>query len=343
VGQSPFDVEALALPPGLDIACWDLIGKALGQPVYRLLATDHAPNPRVKVYASAGVNWTFYDKGDGSPVGVEALIAEALRFKAMGFDTFKWRPGTDWEEAGLTARDLGEQVCRPLREAVGPDFKLGIEKKAWDCWTFEQCLEIAPIINELGFYFFEQPMMDLGPAQFDDYRTLKAAMPKVMLWGGEGLRSLEAARPWIEQGIYDAIQCDSTWVGLTENWRIARLAAEHGRKVVPHNWTSALGTMVNTHLVAGTPAGHMCEYFLYPNTPWRELFRQPHQGVNGVITLSDAPGFGVELRDLEELKGLYPYRPDAHDDILPNPRFPHASARARAREQAVIAHYTGKE
>jgi L-alanine-DL-glutamate epimerase-like enolase superfamily enzyme len=260
----------------------------------------------------------------------------------MGFDTFKWRPGTDWEEAGITATTLGETVCRKLRAAVGPGFRLGLEKKAWDAWTLEQCLEIAPIINDLGFFFFEQPMMDLGgAAQFADYRRIKALMPKVMLWGGEGLRTREQVRPWVEQHIYDAIQCDCIWTGVTENWYIARLAAAHGVKVVPHNWTSALGTMCNTHLVAASPSGFMCEFFLYEHTPWREvLFKEPLVPQNGVITLSDKPGFGVELVDIETLKARFPYDPAAAG-LAANPRFPHAWARAQAREQAVIAQYRG--
>jgi L-alanine-DL-glutamate epimerase-like enolase superfamily enzyme len=343
IGRNPFDVELLGLSGGLDVACWDLIGQAVGLPVYRLLATDHEPNPRVHVYASGGVNWTFYDRGDGKPYGADALIEEALRYKALGFDTFKWRPGTDWEEAGMTAGKLGETVCRKLREAVGPEFKLGLEKKAWDAWTLEQCLEIAPIIDDLGYYFFEQPMMDLGgEAQFEDYLRLKSLMPRVMLWGGESLHNRFQARPFIERGIYDVLQTDCIGLGVTENWHVARQAAYYGRKMVPHNWWSALGTMCNSHFVAGVPNGFMCEFFMYPNTIWRDvLFREPYQVENGYITLSDKPGFGVELADLAELEARYPYDPD-YPSILPNPRFPQAWDRAKARERAVIEHYLGK-
>ncbi len=338
-GKNPFDVELLGLTGGVDVACWDIIGKAKGMPVYKLLATDNEPNPRVHVYASGGVNWTFYDRGDGKPYGADALIEEALKYKQMGFDTFKWRPGTDWEEAGITAEKLGNTVCRKLREAVGPDFKLGLEKKAWDAWTYEQAMEIAPIINDLKFFFFEQPWMDIGPSQFEDYLKLKERMPNVMLFGGENYRNLEFARPFLEQHIYDAAQSDSIRLGITENWRVARVAAFNNVKVVPHNWITALGTMCNTHLVAGVPTGYMCEYFLYPNTAWREaLFVEPLVPKNGYITLSDKPGFGVELVDLEQLKKKYPYDPDT-PRLMANPRFPHAWDRARVREQKAMERY----
>jgi L-alanine-DL-glutamate epimerase-like enolase superfamily enzyme len=334
VGRNPFDLVMTDLPAGLDVACWDIIGRVKGKPVYQLLATDNTPDPNVHVYASGGVLWTYYDKGDGKPYGVDALIEEALRYKAMGFDTFKWRPGTDWEEAGITPGKLGE-VCHKLRDAVGPDFRLGLEKKGYDSWTFEECLEIAPIINDLGFLFFEQPMGDEGPAQFEDYLRIKERMPKVMLWGGERFRSLTEARPWLEQRIYDAVQSDSMYLGISENWRIARVVAAHGVKLVPHNWSSSLGTMCNTHLVAGVPSGHMCEFFLYPN-PFREaLFTEPYRPVNGKITLSDLPGFGKTL--MPDLEKQYPYIPGPN--VSANPRFPHALARAQARERQVQQRY----
>ena len=334
IGQNPFDLIATGLPAGLDVACWDLIGKATGKPVYQLLATDNEPNPRVKVYASGGVNWTYYDKGDGQPYGADALIEEALRYKAMGFDTFKWRPGTDWEEASITPTKLGE-ICRQLREAVGPEFQLGLEKKGYDSWTFAECLEIAPIINDLNFLFFEQPMGDEGPAQFADYLAIKARMPKVMLWGGERFRSLTEAQPWLEQRIYDAVQSDSFIIGITENWQIGQVAAEYGVKLVTHNWSSCLGTMCNLHTVAAVPSGHLCEFFLYPN-PFREaLFTEPYRPVNGYITLSAKPGFGMELAP--DLTKQFPYIPGPN--VFANPRFPHAWARAQVREKAVSAKY----
>jgi len=334
IGRNPFDVELMALSPGLDVACWDLIGKAKGVPVYELLATDHEPNPRVKVYASGGVNWTYYDKGDGSAYGAEALIEEALRYREMGFDTFKWRPGTDWEEAGITPASLGE-ICRQLRETVGPDFDLGLEKKGYDTWTMEECLEIAPIIDELGFLFFEQPMGDIGEAQFEDYLRLKEAMPRVMLWGGESLRSASDVRPWLVQGIYDALQTDCHRLGVTENWYIGRVADYYGRKMVMHNWNSGLGTMCNTHYIAGVPAGHMVEFFLYPNEFRYGLFTEPMRPHDGYITLLDKPGFGLEL--VPDFAKRFPHIPGTN--VLPNPRYPHAIDRAQARNQAVAERY----
>lgn len=335
VGKNPFDLLGADVIPGVDVACWDIVGRGKGQPVYKLLAMGREveESSRVHVYASGGVMWTYYDRGDGGAYGAEALIEEALRYKELGFDAFKWRPGTDWEEAGINPQKLGE-ICRQVRAAVGDDFKMGLEKKGYDSWTFEQCLEIAPIINELGFYFFEQPMGDVGPKQFADYRQLKEKMPNVMLWGGESLRSFEEAQPWMRAGIYDAIQTDCYHLGLTQNWRVAQLSRETGTKMVPHNWSTSVGTMCNAHFVAGV-GGHMCEFFMYPSDFRYGLFKEPYRPQDAHITLGDAPGFGVELVDGFGEK--FPYIPGPN--TLANPRFPQAWDRARAREKAVRDRY----
>lgn len=334
VGRNPFDVLSMGLSGGLDVACWDIVGRVLEEPVFRLLAAGGESDPKVHVYASGGVTWTYYDPQDGRSFGAEALIEEALRYRDLGFDTFKWRPGTDWEEAGITPSRLGD-ICRQLRDAVGPDFDLGLEKKGYDSWTYEECLEIAPIISELGFLFFEQPMGDEGPAQFDDYLRLKECMPGVMLWGGERFQSCDEARPWIEAGIYDAVQSDCYHLGVTENWRIAQLAAGHGVKIVPHNWSTCLGTVCNTHLVAGTAAGHMCEFFMYPTDLRYGLLKEPYRPADAHIELPDRPGFGVEL--IDDPAGSFPAVPGS--GTLANPRFPHAWDRARVREKQVRQRY----
>ena len=97
IGKNPFDVELLtnrgndsrhnrAPWAGIDIACWDIIGKAKGLPVYRLLATDCEPTTKIKIYASGGVQHEWYDNGE------QYLIEEALRYKEQGYDAFKWSP-----------------------------------------------------------------------------------------------------------------------------------------------------------------------------------------------------------------------------------------------------------
>jgi hypothetical protein len=93
--------------------------------------------------------------------------------------------------------------------------------------------------------------------------------------------------------------------------------------------------MCNTHLVAGVPNGHMCEFFMYPNGFRYGLFKEPYRPVNGVIHLSDKPGFGMEL--IDDFEQRFPYVSGA--GLFANPRFPHAWERARVREESVRQQY----
>ena len=139
-------------------------------------------------------------------------------------------------------------------------------------------------------------MGDEGPTQFADSRTLKERMPRVMLWGGERFRTYEEAEPWIREGVYDAVQSDCIHMGLTQNWRVAQRARAAGVKMVPHNWSTSLGTMCNAHLVAAT-GGHMCEFFMYPSDFRYGLFKEPYRPHQSRITIGDEPGFGMVSLD----------------------------------------------
>jgi hypothetical protein len=94
--------------------------------------------------------------------------------------------------------------------------------------------------------------------------------------------------------------------------------------------------MCNAHFVAGVPNGHMCEFFMYPNDFRYGLLKEPFRPVDGIIHLSDKPGFGVEL--IDDLEERFPFLPGP--GLFANPRFPDAWERARAREKSVRRRYT---
>ncbi|HIG17982.1 MAG TPA: hypothetical protein EYQ31_12260, partial [Candidatus Handelsmanbacteria bacterium] len=211
IGMNPFDVEYLAnrgndsrhnrAPwAGIDTACWDLIGKAKGKPVYELLATDGKPSRQIQIYASAGVQHEWYDNG------ADFLVEEALRYQEQGYDAFKFRPGTDWQHAGMTlARYV--PILERLRLAVGPDFRLMHEGLGMALGSLEAIItDFAPVLEELGFYWFEEAFGGTSLEHIDLFLRLKQALPTVKLSGGERFLERFEAQPWLDRRVLDIIQ-----------------------------------------------------------------------------------------------------------------------------------------
>jgi len=315
VGKNPFDVELLtnrgndsrhsrAPWAGLDCALWDAIGKAAGKPVYELLATDNEPARTIKIYASSGVEHEWYNKG------AEFLVEQALRHREEGYDLLKFRTGTSWKQANMTL-DKYIPILRKLREAVGPDFKLAHESMGGTGVTEEQILkEFCPVLEELKFTWFEEAPGGTELKDFDFFLRLQQALPNVRVSGGERFRERFEAQVWLDQGALDIIQTDSNVTGITENWYIARMAHVRGKTLIPHNWHGGGSTMANANLVAGIPNREYCELNQTFNPLKEGIFREPLRVVKGTMTLSDKPGFGMELVD--DVAKKFPYVPGSY-------------------------------
>ena len=322
IGKNPFDVEFLcnrgntdrhtrAPWAGVDCACWDLIGKAKGIPVRELLAIDEQTAvDAIKIYASAGVEHEWYDNGE------EFLIEEALRYKEQGYDAFKFRTGTDWEHSGMTMAKY-ELILQRLREAVGSDFRLMHEGIGTLAGSLEAVItDFAPILEDLGFYWFEEAFGGTQIEHIELFERLNEAMPTVMVSGGERFLERFEAQIWLDQGVLDIIQTDCNVTGMTENWYIARMAHLRNKIAIPHNWHGGGTTMANAHFVAGIPNRDYCE-LNQTNNPLKEgIFKEPLTVENGVMKLPDKPGFGVELIDDVEKK--FPFVPGSYSK--PNAR-----------------------
>ena len=321
LGKNPFDVEFLVnrgndsrynVAPwaGIDVACWDLIGKSVGQPVYELLCTEGEPDRNIKIYASAGVEHEWYADGD------QFLIEEALRYKAEGYDAFKFRPGTDWDHAGMTL-DRYVPNLRRLREAVGPDFRLMHEGLGNCLGSLEAIItDFALVLEDLGFYWFEEAFGGTQYEHIDLFIQLKEAMPTVKVSGGERFRDRFDTQEWLDRQALDIVQSDCNVTGLTENWYIARMAHLRGITAIPHNWHGGGTTMANAHYVAAIPNRDYCELNQTYNPLKEAIFKEPLTVENGVMTLPDRPGFGVEL--IDDVEKVFPYVPGAFS--RPNPR-----------------------
>lgn len=313
-GMNPFDIEFLSCGgtdwisncawAGIDNALWDIIGKAVDQPVYKLLATENEPDPHIKIYASGGDEHEWYNNGD------EFLINEAVGYMEAGFAGMKLRTGTDWAYSNMTPRKYAD-IMRRLREAVGSGFKLMHETMGATGMTVEQVIEeFCPVLEELKFHWFEHPLRGI-----DNYIRINEALTTVKVSGGETQANRFEVREWLDRGAYDIVQTDCNITGITENWHISRMAHLQGKIHCPHNWHGGLTTMANAHLVAGIPNRHMLELNMTYNPLKEGVFKEPLTVENGYMDLPDKPGFGVEV--IDDLEKRFPWVPGSY--MKPNP------------------------
>ena len=309
IGTNPFDVEHLAggkcghggqgVWAGIDTALWDIIGKAKGVPVYELLATDTEPETRLRVYASGG---EFSWDEDSPYDGPESLIEKAVGHKENGYTAFKFRMGAGFNELGITMEEYIPYLER-MRAAVGPEFDLIQEANCR--WSVDQCLELAPTLEELGFLWFEEPTARTGEDAIENYLRIQEALPTVMVSGGEGRENRGDLAEWVDRGAYDIVQQGCDDAGLTEAWHMARMAHHQGTICCPHNWQGGLVTIANAHLMAAIPNRLLLESNMTPNPLKEHLFADPLVVEDGYLELPDTPGLGVELR--EDLTDTFPY------------------------------------
>ena len=297
VGKNPFDVDTLAggwagprpnyaAWAGLDAACWDIIGKARGTPVYKLLASDGPPQTRLRMYASGGVEYAWYQRP-------EALIEEAVRHKEEGYTAFKFRIGTEWKNAGMTVKKYIPWLHR-MRQAVGPQMDLMQESNMR--LSLDECLELCPVLEELRFLWFEEPIRTNVEGSLEGHLRIKQALKTVKISGGESRGTRFDFKEWVDRGAYDILQPDCNVTGVTEAWHIARLGHLQGKACCPHNWHGGLTTMANASLVAAIPNRLLLELNQTFNPFKEELFKDPLVVKNGYMTLFNKPGFGVELK-----------------------------------------------
>lgn len=268
---------------GIDQALWDLAGKAAGRPVWDLLAATRSAVP---AYASGML---YADP--------EQVIALASAYLLDGFTRVKLRVGR--------SRSYDEAVLRGVREAIGPDNDLMAD--GTHRYTLDQAIATLPVLEEVGAFWFEEPM---EVAELDDFVALRAAAAgRVRIATGENETSFHGFRELIRSGAVDVAQCDAARCGgITEVLRIGSLAAQHGVEVAPHSWCDPVAVVANAHAVAALPNGMTVEVDRTANRFIRELLVEPLRVHDGLLELGSRPGLGIDLdeRLIDEL------RVDAH-------------------------------
>lgn len=262
---------------GIDIALWDILGQATGQPVGRLLGGRY--RERVRPYASL-----LMDRP-------EPLAEHLLRLKEQGFRAFK----IGWGPFGREGHALDEAIVAAARDAVGPDALLMVDAGGSDAfWRngYKWALRIAEMLAGYGVAWFEEP---LRPDALDDYVLLRRHAP-LPIAGGEVLTRRQAFQPFLEAGAFDIVQPDVTKVGgISEERRIAWMAQERGVRFIPHGWNTAVGLAADLQLASAFADTDLVEYISgspYVDDIVAEAWRLD---ADGMLAIPAAPGLGLRL------------------------------------------------
>jgi len=262
---------------GIDIALWDILGKATGQPVGRLLGGRH--REWVRPYASLLMR---------EP---SELAEELLALKARGFRAFKM----GWGPFGRVSNALDEAIVRAARDAVGDDCMLMVDAGGSDAhWgnRYKWALRAAEMLAAYDVAWFEEP---LHPDALDEYVLLRRAAP-LPIAGGEVLTRRQAFLPWLRAGAFDIVQPDVTKVGgISEERRIAYMAEEHGARFIPHGWNTAVGLAADLQLASAFADTDLVEYI--GGSPYVDDL--PAGGwsldAEGMLAIPAGPGLGITL------------------------------------------------
>ncbi|HXI18892.1 MAG TPA: mandelate racemase/muconate lactonizing enzyme family protein [Chloroflexota bacterium] len=254
----------------LDIALWDLRGKALNQPCWKLLGGH---SQRIPVYAAGG----YYEEGKG----IKELVAELTGFLTHGYHAVKMKVG--WPGAGL--KHDAERV-RAVREAIGPEVDLMLDvNNAWDAAT---AIRFGGMVAQYQPYWLEEPT----PA--DDYRGQRQICQALRPLGiptasGENEFTRWGFRDLIEAEAVDIVQADPrTCGGFTEWLKIAALASAYHLPMAPHG-----GPHVGAQCVGAVSNGLIVESYVHSIQAHLNEFVQPPDINEGHVTLPDRPGLGL--------------------------------------------------
>ena len=262
---------------GIDIALWDLLGKATGQSVGRLLGGRY--RERIQPYASLLMQEPAFMR--------ESLLA----VKAQGFRAFK----IGWGPFGRKSAAMDEAIVEAAREAIGPDCSLMVDAGGSDAyWSngYKWALRTAQMLANYDVHWFEEP---LQPDALEDFVLLREHSP-INIAGGEVLTRRQSFQPWLEARAFDIVQPDVTKVGgISEERRIAWMAQDHGVQFIPHGWNTAVGLAADLQLATAFSGTEFVEYLT--GSPFiDEITIGGWQlDAEGMLAIPSKPGLGLEL------------------------------------------------
>jgi len=278
---------------GIEMACWDILGKSLGVPVHRLLGGQ--VRDRVRVYANG------WYSGPRTPEGFAEKAAEVVGkgYTALKFDPF----GTAYVRLGREETRECQALVGAVREAVGDSVDILIE--AHDRFAVSAAIEIGNWLAEFEPTWFETPVQ----SNDTDALVAVARQVPVRVIAGERMHELHEFARFLSMNVTDIINPEPLGVGgIWKCLQVAALAEARRVDIAPHNAESPFKTMVNLHICAVAPNIFIEECFDEFLEPWTEDVLKGYVRVeDGHLPIPQAPGIGVEL-DEEEAK-KHPYSP----------------------------------
>ena len=267
---------------GIDIALWDIKGKALGQPVWKLLGGGFHKN--IRCYASSLFGPT--------PKATREL---AKRYAGQGFTAVKF----GWDPMGKDEKtDIA--LVREGRKGLGDDVDLLID--AGLVWDAKTAIQRARSFADHNIFWLEEP---LRPDDYEGYRKLSEAT-HIRIAAGEEESGRAMFIDLMDKGRVDVVQVDLTRCGgFTEAMRIAALAWDRGLPVANHGFTTYVNVTAALHWLNSIPNALICEFVAEEETNLREhITRQKLRAKDGYLAIPQEPGLGIELDE----KAIAKYR-----------------------------------
>jgi L-alanine-DL-glutamate epimerase-like enolase superfamily enzyme len=261
----------------VDVALWDIAGKVAGLPLYQLMGAARESLP---AYASSAVL--------GS---IEAYAEEALGYKARNWQAYKIHPWGDPD------RDI--KLCTAVRKAVGDDYRLMLDS-TWH-YSFPEALRVGRALEELGYYWFEDPL------RRDDvygYKKLRQLLKIPLMATEQSSGGYQSYMPWLVEGATDYLRGDMAFKGgITAMLKSAHLADSFCMNYEVHHGGNSLNNVGNLHVSCAIAN---CEYFevLLPAAAQKYgLVQDIEVDGEGLVHVPKTPGLGVDIDfDLIERK-----------------------------------------
>ncbi|MBI3973157.1 MAG: mandelate racemase/muconate lactonizing protein [Chloroflexi bacterium] len=264
----------------VDCALWDLKGKWLGQPVYRLLGGP--TRERIPAYASAL----------GYAVEPERAAERAKELVRQGWKATKWffRHGPGSGREGI---EKNVALVQALREAIGPNVDLVLD--AWMSWDLPYAVQMGRRIADYTPRWLEEPVL---PDKIEVYAQIRRALQPlgIPISGGEHEYTRWGLKLYMDAGAVDVLQPDIYWCGgISETLKIGALASTYDLPVVPHGHS----VPATCHVIASQPPNlfPLLEYLVKWNTVHQWFLKTPVHPVGGDVAVAtlDRPGMGMEL------------------------------------------------